>query len=255
MELPVIQWFRRLLALHQFIYLISFLPDPSFWFTPGKMIIPEWTYPQVSSFLHLSQSAWLANATWGLILTGWILLGLGKLPKIGQIVLLLMQISLHNANPLIIHEPQQIANFFLLVSILWPSSEKDAACVPMNRLMLVFLCCYYIFAGLKKLPDPLWIRGEALQVLIQWQPLARKNLLTEFFLNHLVLLQFATWFTLVFELGFSFIAWTKWRLYLIPVGLVFHLLIAVTFQVGTFGWIMMAWYAFLLRPEDQKKMI
>ena len=255
MGVSVIQWFRRLLALHQLIYLVSFLPDPSSWFAPGKMVIPEWTYPQVHSVLHFSESVWFANAIWCVIVMGWILLGVGKLSKLGQIVLLLLQISLHNANPLIIHEPQQIANFFLLVSILWPSSKNDDACVVMHRLMLAFLCCYYIFAGLKKLPDPLWIQGEALRILMQWPPLARDNFLNEFLLRHPAFLKFATWFTLIFELGFSFVVWTRWRLFLIPVGILFHLLIGLTFQVGTFGWIMMAWYAFLLRPDEQKKMI
>lgn len=246
LKLDEIQWFRLLLALHQIIYLLKFLPNPAIWFLPGEMVIPNWTYPHVVSFVHLLSVDWQVNLVWGLLVIGWIILGTGRLSKIGQLFLFFLQVSLHNANPLIIHEPQQIANFFLFFSVLWPDSQSSQTKLQMKRLMLAFLCIYYFLAGLKKLPDSLWLEGKALQILLNWQPIARNNFLVEYFLKYPTLLKLATWLTLVFELGFSFIAWSRFRLWLIPIGFIFHFSINLLLEVGSFSWIMAPWYAFLL---------
>ena len=35
-----LSWFRRLLALHQVVYLFHFVADPQAWFAPGRMVRP-----------------------------------------------------------------------------------------------------------------------------------------------------------------------------------------------------------------------
>ena len=161
-----VTWFRRMLALHQLVYLWQFLPRPQDWFGLGAMVQPQILYPAVFSPLHfLASPAWSIGA-WSLAFAGWIFLGLGLLPKPGQVLMLLVQVSLHGANPLIIHEPQQIANFLLLVSIVWPSKVSHPAVPGLRRVMVFALSSYYLLAGLKKLPDPGWLRGDALAALL-----------------------------------------------------------------------------------------
>jgi len=247
-------WMRRLLALHQLVYLSLFATDVPLWFAAGpaegRMVDPRIVFPQVFSILHgLHDPIW-SWLVWGAAVTGWILLGAGRLSKVGQVVLLGLQLTLHHANPLIIHEPQQIANFLLVVSLVWPSRSDDPQLPALRCLMIGVVSSYYFLAGVKKLMDPEWLRGDALQLLLLWAPLARSNFLVKALLGAPWLLKLGTWGALIFEIGFPFVAWSRWRRTLIPAALVFHACIWMTLEVGTFGLIMPALLCFLGEPDE-----
>lgn len=248
-----ILWMRRILALHQLVYLGHFWADVPLWFSAGpaadRMMDPRVLFPPVVSPLHwLEHPAW-AWLAWTGAMAGWAFLAADKLSKAGQLVLLALQLSLHHANPLIIHEPQQIANFLLVVSLLWPSRPDHPQVPGLRRIMVMILCSYYLVAGLKKLPDARWWEGDALRLLLGWGPLARQNPWVARLLELPWLLKVGTWSTLLFELSFPLIALTRWRQFLIPVALLFHALIASTLEVGTFGLIMAAFLCFLCPPR------
>lgn len=246
-----IAWFRRLLALHQLIYLAQFWPRPGVWFSAGQMVAPELLQPSYWSAAHALGPIG-GSVFWLLAVAGWLLLALfpGWMPRWAQLGLFFAQLALHHANPLVIHEPQQLANFFLLVSLLWPREAAHPSIPRLRRAMVAMLAIYYLVAGLKKLPDPHWLSGDALGLLLRWPPLALEGgptALGRLLLEHGWLARLGTWFALAFELGFAVVARTRYRRALIPAGIAFHLLIASTIEVGTFGWIMLPWYCFLWR--------
>lgn len=210
------------------------------------MPLPHLSFPDVSSPLHMlpgrDWSAFFVAAA----LLGWVIFGAGYLPRWGKIVLLLVQLSIHHANPLIIHEPQQIANFLLIVAIVWPDTPSPKDGRQLRLVMTAALASYYLLAGLKKLPDPAWWNGEAIHQLLQWPPLAKEGAITDFLVQSPGLARVGTWASLLFELSFAPLAFSRFKKWLIPAGAAFHLMIYLTLEVGTFSLVMAPWYCFLL---------
>lgn len=248
--MTTIKRFRLFLGFHQVVYLCFFWSEPWRWFLPGEMVSPALTFPYFPSALHYLQSPVFISVLWMVLLVGWCVFAFNYLPKPLQIVLFILQISFHNANPLIIHEPQQLANFFLIVSIMWPSKNKTKEELLMKKIMLITLATYYFAAGVKKLPDINWLNGHALELILQSNFLSQDNWMSHYLSRQRELCQLLTWCTLLFELGFIFLIFTRYRKFLIILGIGFHAMIALTMSVGTFSLIMLPWYSFLIDNDE-----
>jgi hypothetical protein len=190
---------------------------------------------------------------------------IGFYSRISQILLLFLQLGFHNANPFINHEPQQLNNLLLLLLVVCPIEEKwtlrkftwpsflprysGRQDIWILLLMQIYFGVYYFFAGLKKLPDPNWINGMAVAKLTGWDLLGRGNFLNTICQNKWVS-GFLTYFTLIFEMGFLAVSFTRLKRFLIPVGLSFHLGISLSLDIGMFFWSMMMWYPLFLKREE-----
>ena len=190
---------------------------------------------------------------------------IGFYARIAQLLLIPLQLGFHNANPFINHEPQQLNNLLLLLLAVAPIEERwtirkirlpsflsrtsGKQDLYILLLMQVYFGVYYFFAGLKKLPDPNWLNGMAVAKLTAWDLLGRENFLTAICQNKWVS-TFLTFFTLVFEMGFLAISFTRLKRFLIPLGLSFHLGISLSLDIGMFFWSMMMWYPLFLKREE-----
>jgi hypothetical protein len=219
-------------------------------FFPGSWLNYFWAYDPLKFFLFVITVGLLVCYT------------IGYYARISQVILLPLILGFHNYNPLINHEPQQLNNLLLLVLCFAPIekryyikrmyfcikriTEKQEVLVLM--LMQAYLGIFYFFAGAKKLPDPNWLNGTAVAKLSGWDLLGRGGFFSEicqYFIVSLVL----SYLTLLFELSFFVLSWTKFRKYLLVFGLLFHLGISLTLDVGLFFWTMLMWYPLLLNRE------
>lgn len=185
-----------------------------------------------------------------------------------HIPLFAILLSFHLANPLVIHEPQQIT--LLLFFILWfvpyeshfslkrsqgfetYESMKVSETKKIIFCIQLFLGYYYFLAGIKKIPDPLWLSGEALSIFLNSAYLGIENGFSSLFLNSWAS-KIASWSAILFELSFLPLSFTRWRFWLIPVGVVFHGANILLLDVGYFWIAMLMWYPVLLFKTDAKK--
>jgi hypothetical protein len=221
--------------------------------------------PETFVFYPKSWSFYFQDFQFGLVLLFGVSLfllmayTLGFFAKWALIILLPIHLGFHAANPFIIHEPQQLSNLLLILTLFLPIENKwvlkkrrdmfPELKIRESRLilqsLLVYLSLYYFFAGIKKIPDPFWLKGTAVSDILNWPYLGRENPLT-LLIKIPSLSKVLTYLTLLFELGFIFVAFTRFRRVLIIIGFFFHLSIGLTMDVGLFFWAMMAWYPVLL---------
>jgi hypothetical protein len=257
--------FRVGLGLYLLDYYRTLLPDFLRYFGPSSMIQPQLLSPRLSFLFWCWTPAWLLSF-FALLIVLIVCFMIGWHPRRILLPLWLLHLGFHHANPLIIHEPQQLANLFLLCGFFLPidappafsqrrgrypawSPPKDAQAVATT--LTWFLGIYYFVSALKKLPDPLWRSGAAMHALLQWPALAKPTPLTSAILSMPLLSTALTYATLAFELGFVFLVFTRARPLLILAGVLFHALISATMEVGGFAQVMMVWYALLLDEETR----
>ncbi|MBZ0165988.1 MAG: HTTM domain-containing protein, partial [Candidatus Omnitrophica bacterium] len=121
------------------------------------------------------------------------------------------------------------------------------------KIIIVFFGIYYFFVGMKKLPDPLWRQGAALQFILDWNGVARDNFLTQFISGTPWLARIMSYGTLVFEMSFIFLVFTPLRPLCIVAGLMLHCGILLTMDVGTLSLALMVWYALLFDERTRRQ--
>jgi hypothetical protein len=209
------------------------------------------------------------RALFALLLATLVCFTAGFWARWAQLLALPLLVAFHHANPFIIHEPQQLTHLLIVALLFVPiervwvvrrspfleklESTSEAYGRGAARLLLAYLGAYYFFAAVKKLPDPAWLGGDALSDLIDWPPLRRNNGWVDFLRAHPAVAALGTWFTLVFELAFAALALTRWRIWLVPVGVLFHLGTTLTLNVGHFPLVMFAWYPLLLADLNPQR--
>lgn len=231
----------------QFFSSQGYISPEKFEFYPGSWLFWIWDFDLLKLVLF--------GLTYILI----IFYTLGFFTKLSMLLLIPLQIGFHLANPLIIHEPQQLTNllmvllFMLPIDNAWSLKKGPVLWRPLDEkklkhilsVMLLYLGIYYFFAGAKKIPDEHWISGQAVKLLASWPFLANDNFMNEFSQIDIVS-KFFSWFTVLFELAFVFVAFTAKRRVLIYIGTLFHIGISLTLDVGLFFWAMIQWYPLLL---------
>lgn len=193
----------------------------------------------------------------------------GVYAKIALLILIPIQIGFHLAAPMIIHEPQQLTNLLMILLFFMPIDGAYALKKgpelwrplknEQTKILLIsflsYLSLYYLFAGLKKLPDHYWLEGKAVGLLASWPFLSNDNFFNRFARISAVSLVFS-YLTLLFEIGFIAVAFTRYRRWLIIPGICLHAGISAALDVGLFFWAMIQWYPLLLisdskSPENQ----
>lgn len=184
---------------------------------------------------------------------------IGYFAKWSVLILIPIHVGFHTAVPFINHEPQPLTNLLLVLTAFlpiekaWSIKKKEDVFPPLSnkhgesflKIMLFYFSLYYFFSGLKKIPETSWVDGTAVKAVLTFPFLGKRNFLADFFKIDFVS-TIATIFTLFFEIGFLFIAFSRFRKILIPIGVIFHLMIGLTIDVGLFFWTMISWYPLLL---------
>lgn len=188
----------------------------------------------------------------------------GVYAKIALMLLIPVQIGFHLAAPMIIHEPQQLTNLLMVLLFFVPIEDAYALKkgpqlwrplkLKHQRFLvltfLTYLCLYYLFAGLKKLPDHYWLDGKAVGLLASWPFLSNDNFFNRFARISAVSMIFS-YLTLIFEIGFIGVAFTRYRRWLIVTGICLHAGISAALDVGLFFWAMIQWYPLLLISDSK----
>jgi hypothetical protein len=243
--------FRKALAGYLFWYYLYFVPQFTYFFGAHGMVDrsklgPLWA---PSLFFFIDSDLFLYSSLI-LIFVLSVIFFFNHLPRWGVLLLFILNVSFQNANPYILHEPQQLSSLFLLISAVFLPVYKKQVCDPFLWKTLFFaLGVYYFFAGFKKCLDPLWMSGEALHDLIQWDYLGKSHALTTWLLDQKKLLFIFNGLTLFFEMSFVFVSFTRFFAVYWYIGLLFHISISAFLDVGTFTAIMFVWYA-LIYPRS-----
>lgn len=250
-----IHWFRKALAVVTVFYYVSlFTRVQDFFGAHGWM--KNSLRDDFFSVLFLSDSDYWR---WFLIGVMFVLMALfykGLLNRIGLLFFYLINLSFYLWNPLIVHEPQPIMDLFFISFFFLPMKERDHNYDPwIKNTLIVFLGVYYFLAGVKKLPDPNFLNGSALGSIISWPIMAKNVKFNLFFIKYFswVLLVF-NYATLIFEMGFIFFVFTRYRIYLIFFGILLHVLIYMTLEVGNLSFVMILWYVLLLDENTRGRL-
>ena len=213
-----IDLFRKGLAiviLSYYVSLLSFFSE----FFGDKGFINKFYWSGSITIFKLHSSMDLRYLLLAGIFTCSIFLFFGKMNRFGLLFFYLINLSFYNWNPLIVHEPQPIMNLFLLCFFLFPLKDGEEFDKFYKNGLIIFLGFYYFLAGIKKLPDINFINGTALYKIISWSVMAKSlelNLKIVQYLKPLLIL--SNYLTLLFEMGFIFLIFTKYRKYLIIFG-------------------------------------
>ncbi len=185
------------------------------------------------------------------------------------IPLYVLQVYFYHANPLIIHEAQPLANLFLFLFFFLPpnsaprlvpgrgyvfTEERTAELTSLLRIIIAFFGVYYFLVGIKKLPDPLWREGLALQYILDWNGVARDNWLNAWITGHPWIAKVMSYGTLTFEMSFLFLVFTPLRLLCIAAGLALHGGIFLTMDVGSLSLALIVWYALLFDARVRRQL-
>ncbi|MGE0268687.1 MAG: hypothetical protein AB7S78_09580 [Candidatus Omnitrophota bacterium] len=261
--------FRITLGVYLLYYNLLLLPHVSLYFGLEGML-PKYFLPK---FLMVAPDFFPWPEYWFIVLfySMMILLIcfiLGWLNKLTLIPLFLLQLYFYHANPLIIHEPQPLANLFLFLFFFLPpnspplllnknsfefTEDNIKELKSLLRIIIFFFGVYYLFVGLKKLPDPLWRQGLAIKHILLWPGIARQNFITAFITQTPGVSQVISYGTLLFEIGFIFLVFTPLRFLLIVGGILLHGGIFCTMEVGTLSQVLLVWYALLLDEPTRAK--
>lgn len=242
--------FRRLVAAYTIYYGVTILPDLELLFGSSGMVNENLLQTVGPSVFLFSRSSLLL---WGATLLLIVLSGrlfIGHLSRWGLFTLYTLLVSFWNANPYVIHEPHQIHSFFILTLFFWPLSDEKKVDPFIRYILCFFLGLYYFVAGLKKLPDPNWISGDALLHILNWQAVSFHSLKYSDNVFITIFFKLANWSVLFFEMTFFILVMTKWRRYILILGTIFHLTIKLFLDVGPFAEIMLVWYGAHLYPQD-----
>jgi hypothetical protein len=132
------------------------------------------------------------------------------------------------------------------------------------RLLQINFCLIYLAAGLSKLLGSAWWNGTAMWwTMVNWEfaPLEFQWYLDamRFLAEHRWLWELATSsgvaFTLLLEIGFPFLVWTRARPVVVGLAVLLHTTIAVLMGLKTFGIIMVAMLMAFVAPELIRRLL
>ncbi len=234
---------RKGLGFYLLFYYLPFFPELKEFFYDHQMIDRFLISPPLPSLLFLFSSHASLYVLYFLLLIFSFFLLQDKLSKLELLFLYLLNLSFHHANPLLIHEPQQITNYLLIVLLFFPTQKNKKIDLFLLQIVISFLAFYYFVAGFKKLFDPLWLSGSALEKLLKWEGLGRFELSAFAQASYFsrLIFNFLNYFVLLLELSVPFWMFTHRRSTGLILLILMHFGIKIFMDVGSFSEIMIVW--------------
>lgn len=248
-----IDLFRKSIALVQGIYFVSLIPRLNDFFGVGGWVSPLYK-GNVFSLLRLSNSEMFRWVLLFLALGFLFMLFKGVFNKLSLLFFYLVNLSFYTWNPYIQHEAQPIMNLFFIAMFFLPTNNQKQHDPFIKNALIVMLGIYYFLAGIKKLPDKHFLDATAIEGILSWNVMAKNINFNLFLVNYLKWpMRAMTYLTLFFEMSFIFAIFTRFRLYYLVFGVLFHFLIFLTIDVGNLSFVMLCWYVLLLDSDTRKK--
>ncbi|HXB55574.1 MAG TPA: HTTM domain-containing protein [Vicinamibacteria bacterium] len=138
-----------------------------------------------------------------------------------------------------------------LDAVLRPRLRSDTAPAWALWLLRVQIGIPYVYGGLAKLNHD-WLRGEPMRMWLAER--TQLPLLGRFFTEEWMVFAFAYGGLLLDLLIVPFLLWSRTRLWAFIVGLAFHGLNSVLFEIGVFPWLMMAATTIFFPPEWPRRL-
>jgi hypothetical protein len=147
----------------------------------------------------------------------------------------------------------------------WPVADDPVMIAPWSvRLMQIQVCCMYLFTGLVKLSDAFFITGgdrwgdyiDGMALYWVFNDVAITRWPYGWIPIPVLVCQLMTWGTLAFELGFSFLVWVRpLRKWVLLAGVLLHLGIFLTMEIGWFSQVTLCWYVLFVPGEKVSRAV
>lgn len=270
-DTKILSYVRLICGLNLLVFqFFVVLPNFTEIYSTASFFTPSLDLTLNTGDFSFSGLAYLGNLGRIIFLVIWIVCSLGLIYGLSNwafwVLLVLLNSQFHGLNPLIVHEPQQILNFLILILpflnctaykgpelLDFKSGTEDKASLEIG-LLTFFLGFYYLLAGFKKLPIQAWREGSGFKETLSWNGIARPWLesIEPYFNNPTIdfILTGMNYSILVFEITFLIIVFTKFKRFLIPLGVTFQMLNLILFDVGLFFIIMLSFYPVLLSKSN-----
>lgn len=241
--------FRALFALGG---LLTWLPRASHLeqtYSSAGIVIAAGRVPLSEWVVWSPGTAWVI---WSGLVLGLVLVGVGRLTRVGLLLFAVGACALLFAEGLNTKAYDRLLLWQALALSLAPAgASRVTEGSPVGRYTLLLTYCglYGMTGWNKVLDEPDWWRGL---------PLAYDFVERNFGLRPVgawlsaypALLAPLCWLTLIFESGFpALIWWRRAQPWLLGLGLLFHAMTVLTLRVNTFGLVAVAAYPVLLAPE------
>ncbi len=113
------------------------------------------------------------------------------------------------------------------------------------------ICLAYLVAAIFKLQDADWFDGQAIQQIIQIPVFSH----VAFQAMPACILIASTWIVLLYQLLFPVLVWyRKFKIYILSIGIIQHIIIAFGMGLFSFGILMMLSYIVFLRYDYQSNL-
>lgn len=188
---------------------------------------------------------------------------LGLFTRVSSLLFFFCLLSLNNHCPIILHAGDNYARLVSLFMIFAPSAEvlsldkllskekKGPVLISpvAMRMIQIQFCFIYLVNWYYKMKGSIWTEGSAVYYATRLTQYYRFDY--PLFLDNALASKILTWSTLSIELALVFLLWPKkTRYYFIVLGMLFHLGLDITFNLGLFEWFFIV--TFLLFVEGSK---
>ena len=262
--------FRTMVGLVGLVWFGTLFPDlTAFFGANGLNPNPEYEPARLGLFRWLVSDVWLyVAAACGVAASGFTVAGRGL--RLAAPVLAVMVMSFMADNWIIWNSGDQL---FRTVSVLFgcyclltPSQglnggfrsafkpgvgvKAEPGPIWLFRLLQIQLTLIYLVTFFEKVAGESWRSGTATLTVFRMETLDRFPV-PDFLLTNIGVANLMTWSVLAVEGLLPVLLWnSRTRRMMIIVGVLFHLAIDWTLNIGVFSWIVIAVYFTFLRPED-----
>ncbi len=266
--------FRILIGFFLLLNGVSLIQDFEYWFGVGnESFVPLQESFNLYSGFRINIYKWLSpttNSAWFVLIT-YILSAIGIMvgfkTRISTVVCFILLVSMQNRNFAILNSGDTVMRCILFLMMFAPTHVKysvdsyirskagvpypsDVSLLTIRLLQLQFALVYFATV-LFKLKGYDWVEGTAVYYssrLVNFQ-----RLLVPVVFDFPWLIKFSTWFALIVEFAMGALIWVKeWRRVVLLLGVVLHIGIELTMDIGFFEWVMISCYLLYVEPGEIK---
>lgn len=267
--------FRILYGIHILFFGLMIAPDLLVWYLPtGILSIPayrDWLGSErFSALFWMPQNEWSVYAVFALLMISAVTLTVGFCTRTSNLVLVLMLVSLHNRNLLILNSGDgllRLMGIYLLFSSAGQALSIDnwikrragktvPALAPIwaQRLMQLQICLVYMHSFFAKLLGETWFEGTAVYYALQLRDFYRLPIMP--LLGQLWMFKMLTWGTLVIELFMFTLVWIReLRYYILAAAVALHLGIELTMNIPQFEILMISSFVLFIDPNHLQRVV
>ncbi|GLZ56083.1 HTTM domain-containing protein [Actinomycetospora sp. NBRC 106378] len=264
--------FRIAFGVVATLWTLSHLPDLFTFLGPNGVLpsprpLESWQW----GLLNLNSSVLAVSVVWLATLLAAVALTVGRRPRLAAAIVFVGILSIERRNSYVLNNGDDLLRYLAFYLMLAPSGaalsldrwRRDRASfwtaelrAPWAlRLLQIQLSLIYVSTVWAKLQGDTWRNGTAVTYALRVQDITRFPP-PDALLGSVVVSEWLTFGTLLLELSLGVLVWNRRaRPYVIALGVLMHLLIAVGVIVGFFSAGMLCLYLVFLSPEAARRVI